>query len=54
MKVLLVEDNHADARLFGELLSEVPGKSFKLTTAATFAAATTLVKEHDIVFLDLG
>lgn len=54
MKVLLVEDNHADARLFAELLSEVSTKSFQLTTADTFAAAVPLVKGHDIVFLDLS
>ncbi len=54
MKVLLVEDNHADARLFAELLSEVSGKPFKLTTADTFTAAAPLVRVHDIVFLDLS
>jgi signal transduction histidine kinase len=54
MKVLLVEDNHADARLFAELLSEVSTKSFELTTVDTFGAAAPLVKEHDIVFLDLS
>ena len=54
MKVLLVEDNHADARLFAELLSEVSDKSFKLTTTDTFASAAPLIREHDIIFLDLS
>jgi signal transduction histidine kinase len=54
MKVLLVEDNHADARLFAELLSEVSSKSFELTTTDTFASAAPLVRGHDIVFLDLS
>ena len=54
MKVLLVEDNHADARLFAELLSEVSTKSFQLTTTDTFASAAPLVRDHDIVFLDLS
>jgi signal transduction histidine kinase len=54
MKVLLVEDNHADARLFAELLSEVANKSFQLTTADTFSSAAPLVRSQDIVFLDLS
>lgn len=54
MKVLLVEDNHADARLFAELLSELPGKPLQLTRVDTFAAAAPLVGSHDVVFLDLS
>lgn len=54
MKVLLVEDNHADARLFAELVSEVSGKPFKLTRAETFAAAAPHIRGHDVVFLDLS
>ncbi|NVB79515.1 MAG: response regulator [Kofleriaceae bacterium] len=54
MKLLLVEDNHADARLFAELLTEVPGRPFKLTTVGTFAAALPVVAQQDVVFLDLS
>ncbi len=54
MKLLLVEDNHADARLFAELLSEVPGRPFSLTTVGTFASALPVVSHHDVVFLDLS
>ncbi|MBA3818668.1 MAG: response regulator [Deltaproteobacteria bacterium] len=54
MKILLVEDNRADARLFAELLSEVPGRPFQLTTVDTLVAATAAVTDHDVVFLDLS
>ncbi|HSN27375.1 MAG TPA: ATP-binding protein [Kofleriaceae bacterium] len=54
MKILLVEDNQADARLFSELLSELSGKPFTLTHADTLDAALRVVGEHDVVFLDLS
>ncbi|MDQ3364082.1 MAG: ATP-binding protein [Myxococcota bacterium] len=54
MKILLVEDSRADARLFAELLSEVPGRPFQLTTVDTLVAATAAVVDHDVVFLDLS
>ncbi len=53
-RILLVEDNQADARLFGELLSEVPGRPFQLTTVARLADATVAAASHDVVFLDLS
>ncbi|HUS29098.1 MAG TPA: ATP-binding protein [Kofleriaceae bacterium] len=54
MKILLVEDNLADARLFAELLAEVPGRPFQLTSVASFSSALAEVGGHDIVFLDLS
>jgi signal transduction histidine kinase/DNA-binding response OmpR family regulator len=54
MKILLVEDNRADARLFAELLSEVPGRPFQLTTVDTLAAARAQATTHDVLFLDLS
>ena len=36
-KILLVEDSRGDARLFAELLREVPRQPFALTTVATLA-----------------
>lgn len=54
MKLLLVEDNTGDARLFTELLSEAPGHALQLTTVATLAAAIEVAAQHDVVFLDLS
>ncbi len=54
IRVLLVEDNRGDARLFAELLSEVPGRPFELTTVERLADATSMVASHDVVFLDLS
>src|SRR3569623_656670 len=54
MKVLLVEDNQADARLFAELLSEIPGRPFSLTGVDTLEQALRVIGEHDVVFLDLS
>lgn len=53
-RVLLVEDNRGDARLFAELLIEVPHGQFALTTVDTLAQALAAVGGHDVVFLDLS
>jgi signal transduction histidine kinase/CheY-like chemotaxis protein len=54
MNILLVEDNEADARLFAELLSELPGRPFKLAASTTLADALAKIPGHDVVFLDLS
>lgn len=54
MNVLLVEDNRADARLFVELVSEVTGRRFAVTTVGTLAEAKPQVSAHDVIFLDLS
>jgi len=53
-RVLLVEDSAADARLLQELLSEVPGRPFQVTTAGTLRDAIASVAGHDVVLLDLS
>ena len=53
-RILLVEDNRADARLFAELLREVPNSAFALTVSDTLAAALAAMPGHDVVFLDLS
>ena len=53
-RLLLVEDNLADARLFAELLREISGGSFALTTVDTLAGAIASAAGHDVVFLDLS
>lgn len=53
-RLLLVEDNRADARLFAELLAEVPQEQFVLTTVDTLASALQVAASHDVVFLDLS
>lgn len=53
-KVLLVEDSRGDARLFAELLREVPGQPFELTTVTTLAEALPVAASHELVFLDLS
>src|SRR5688500_16946291 len=53
-RLLLVEDNRGDARLFAELLIEVPNGQFVLTTVETLADAVAAVAAHDVVFLDLS
>ncbi len=53
-RLLLVEDNRGDARLFAELLIEIPNGQFELTTVETLAAALAVVASHDVVFLDLS
>lgn len=54
MNILLVEDNQADARLFAELISELPGRPFRLTSTATLGEAIATIAGHDVVFLDLS
>jgi signal transduction histidine kinase len=54
VKILLVEDNQADARLFSELLSELSGRPVTLSHAGTLDAALKVIGEHDVVFLDLS
>ena len=54
MNILLVEDNQGDARLFAELLSELPGSPNPLTACSTLADAIANVGGHDVVFLDLS
>lgn len=54
MKVLLVEDNRADARLFAELLADIPGRRFELGTAESLARALETVGDYQVVFLDLS
>ncbi len=53
-RVLIVEDNRADARLLGELLAEVPSSPFVLSTVQTLGDALPLVLAHDVVLLDLS
>lgn len=53
-QILLVEDNRGDARLFAELLAEIPGRPFQATHAETLADARAKLPGHDIVFLDLS
>ncbi len=56
ISVLLVEDNHADARLLREALYEGGGTSFQLTHANTLAAALQRLDSmtFDVVLLDLS
>lgn len=54
VRVLLVEDNVADARLLAELLKEIPGRPFELTTVGALAASLPLLPDHDVVLLDLS
>jgi signal transduction histidine kinase len=54
VKVLLVEDSAGDARLFAELLSEIPGRPLQLTRVASLAEAIDIASQHDVVFLDLS
>ncbi len=53
-RLLLVEDSRGDARLFAELLAEVPHGQFTLTTVETLAEALVAAPSHDVVFLDLS
>lgn len=54
IRILLVEDNRGDARLFEELVSEIPGRPFVVEIAGTLADARTRAPACDIVFLDLS
>jgi signal transduction histidine kinase/DNA-binding NarL/FixJ family response regulator len=53
-RVLIVEDNRADARLLTEMLSEVPDDAFAFETVATLAEALARAPAHDVVLLDLS
>lgn len=53
-RILLVEDNPADARLMSELVREAQGARFEISIAATLAEAVDHVAGHDIVLLDLS
>src|SRR5688572_11648485 len=56
LKVLLVEDNVADARLLRELLKEIPSTEFELTAVSRLSEAVARVaKQHfDIILTDLS
>jgi len=56
LKVLLVEDNPGDVRLFREMLAEVPTAPFSLETVDRLSTALTRLAAGDIsaVLLDLG
>jgi PAS domain S-box-containing protein len=55
-RVLLVEDNISDARLFREMLREAGSDRYVLETAGRLSDAIILIRKapFDIVFLDLG
>ncbi len=53
-RVLLVEDNAADARLLQELLLEVPRQPFLVTTVGTLRDAIDGVSGQQVVLLDLS
>jgi CheY-like chemotaxis protein len=53
-RVLVVEDNRADARLLQELLAEVPGRPFVLTFAETLADGIVHAESSDVILLDLS
>jgi len=55
-KILLVEDNPADARLAREILSEGQTYEFEMAEAGTLAQALTLLGQRpfDVVLLDLS
>lgn len=56
IKVLLVEDNTADARLFRELLREIASSEFELTTVPRLneALARVAADRFDVVLTDLS
>jgi PAS domain S-box-containing protein len=56
IKVLLVEDSAADARLLRELLKEVPTIEFELTTVSRLGDALRLVPSQpfDVILTDLS
>jgi len=55
IRVLLIEDNPADARLVEEYLSEAPNSSYTLTHVRQLSEAlgTPLLEQADVVMLDL-
>jgi len=56
VKILLVEDNPADARLFQEYLSESPTLRFALQAVSSLAAAVEMLRHRnfDLVLADLS
>lgn len=54
IRVLLVEDNPADARLLSELLREVPDHAFEIHTARLLREALEQRTDVDVVLLDLS
>jgi signal transduction histidine kinase/FixJ family two-component response regulator len=54
VRVLLIEDNPADARLLGELLAEVPGRDFALRHFTQLRPALAHRADADVVLLDLS
>jgi diguanylate cyclase (GGDEF)-like protein/PAS domain S-box-containing protein len=56
MKILIVEDNPADHRLFRQMFGEVQHAPYELLHANTLSAALLCLEQEtiDVVFLDLG
>ena len=54
IRILLVEDNRGDARLFAELIEELPERPFAVTAVDSLATAVTVIDGYDVVFLDLS
>ena len=56
MRLLLVEDNPADARLLREVLAEVPNLACEVSHAARLSEAVTLLRAAavDVILLDLS
>src|SRR4029079_4472734 len=56
LRVLLIEDNPADARLIEEMLGDARGLSFELEWVDNLKAGVARLREHptDVVLLDLG
>ncbi|OGW95680.1 MAG: hypothetical protein A2Z81_03185 [Omnitrophica WOR_2 bacterium GWA2_45_18] len=55
-KILLIEDDDTDARIFKKLLSKVNGFRVELSRAGSLAEAAALMDHHvfDVIFLDLS
>jgi DNA-binding response OmpR family regulator len=56
IRVLLIEDNPADARLIEQMLGEARGFRFTLDWTPNLRAGVEFLREHqvDLVLLDLG
>ncbi|MGD9385090.1 MAG: response regulator, partial [Thioalkalispiraceae bacterium] len=56
IKVLLVEDNPADARLVRELFLDIDASEFELTHVETLNASFDALQQHnfDVMLLDLS
>ena len=53
-RILLVEDNRADARLLAEHLRDAADPRFELTSVETLEAGIAAALYHDVVLLDLS